>query len=307
MRPREGSRASRVMWIALVCLLTRPEPAQGQAQTPLHRVRTAGLDSAMVGRVTAFFAPGDRAHANDLAALLDRAADYFQRDFGGSFPLYLAVLRPQTWFDPYDDDVPALYGVPWGWIPESLIGAPASLTEGILIQGPDEEANLRRVRFVMLHEYGHLAAKEYLHPQGRQLYSSVRWFEEMLATYFAYAFVHRADPDWARTGRREWAQVVQRDPPDSATLDWRFMARLPPQQSGQVYAWYQNLLNVRAADLYAEHGLDFLREVRDQLPWANSDEWTTDMLLTHLESFAPGFQLWAEQLRQGRYVGHQRP
>ena len=129
----------------------------------------------------------------------------------------------------------------------------------------------------------------------------------MLATYFAYAFVHRADPDWARAGRREWAQVVQRDPPDSATLDWRFMARLPPQQSGQVYAWYQNLLNVRAADLYAEHGLDFLREVRDQLPWANSDEWTTDMLLTHLESFAPGFQLWAEQLRQGRYVGHQRP
>ena len=161
MRPREGSRASRVMWIgALVCLLTRPEPAQGQAQTPLHRVRTAGLDSAMVGRVTAFFAPGDRAHANDLAALLDRAADYFQGDLGGGFPLYLAVLRPKTWFGPYEDDVPALYGVPWGWIPQSLIGAPASLTEGILIQGPDEEANLRRVRFVMLHEYGHLAAKE---------------------------------------------------------------------------------------------------------------------------------------------------
>lgn len=92
-----GSRASRVMWIgALVCLLTRLEPVQGQAQTPLHRVRTAGLDSAVVGRVTAFFAPADGAHAIDLAALLDRAANSFEREFGGSFPLYLAVLRPTT-------------------------------------------------------------------------------------------------------------------------------------------------------------------------------------------------------------------
>lgn len=84
------------------------------------------------------------------------------------------------------------------------------------------------------------------------------------------------------------------------------MASLSPQQFGQVYAWYQNLLNVRAADLYAEHGLDFLRDVRDELPWTNSDEWTTDLLLTHLESFAPGFQAWAKQLQQGRYVSRQR-
>lgn len=184
-----------------------------------------------------------------------------------------------------------------------MIGVPASLTEGILIQGPDEEADLRRVRFVMLHEYGHLAAKQYLHPQGEQLWSSVRWFEEMMATCFAYAFVYQADPDWAGVARREWAAYVQRNPPSSATLDWQFMTRLPPQQVGQVYAWYQILLNLRAADLYAEHGLGFLRDVRDQLPWVTADQWTTEQLLTNVESFAPGFHGWAERLEGGPSVG----
>lgn len=290
---------------ALVWLLTCPPSVQGQTPTPLQRVRAARLDSAEIGRATVFFAPADRAHATALAALLDSAARYFQRELGDSFPLNLAVLRPDAWFDPYQEGTPALYGMPWGWIPESLVTVPASLTEGILIQGPDEEADLRRVRFVMLHEYGHLAAKAYLHPHGEQLWSSVHWFEEMVATYFAYAYVYRADPDWARAGRREWVEYVQRDPPRSATLDWRFMSRLPPQQFGAVYAWYQTLLNVRATDLYAEHGLEFLRDVRDQLPWTNSDEWTSDMLLSYLESFAPGFQTWAKHLQQGRYVGRQ--
>lgn len=301
------SHAFRGGWLAAVsCLLACPPSVEGQVPTPLQRVRSAGLDSAQVGRVVAFFAPGDRPHATGLAALVDTAAGYFETEFGGRFPLYLAVLRPDAWFDPYQEDGPALYGMPWGWIPESLMGVPASLTEGILIQGPDQEADLRRVRFVMLHEYGHLAAKAYLHPHGERLWSSVRWFEEMVATYFAYGFVHRTDPDWAGAGCREWVAYVQRDPPRSATLDWRFMARLPPQEFGQVYAWYQNLLNVRAADLYADHGLDFLRHVRDQLPWTSSSEWTTDMLLTHVELFAPGFQAWAQQLQQGRFSGRQR-
>jgi hypothetical protein len=79
------------------------------------------------------------------------------------------------------------------------------------------------------------------------------------------------------------------------------MAGLPPQQFGRTYAWYQNLLNVRAADLHARHGLAFLRAVRDSLPWARSDEWTTEMLLPQLDSFAPGFQRWAQQLEHGEY------
>jgi len=76
-------RAARATWVGvLVGPLTLPSSVQGRAQTPLHRLRTANSDSAVLGRVTVFFAPVDRAHASKLAALLDSAADYFQTEFG---------------------------------------------------------------------------------------------------------------------------------------------------------------------------------------------------------------------------------
>lgn len=298
---RSSFRRLRAIWMgAFIALLACPHPAQAQVTTPLHRVRGMGLDTAVVGRVTTFYAEEDSAHARGLAEATEAAADYFESEFQGRFPLYLAVLGPDEWFDPYEDEAP--YGMPWGWIPESLMGVPASQREGILILGHDRDADARRVRFVMLHEYGHLAAKKYLHPRGVQPYSSVRWFEEMVATYFAYAFVYQHDAEWARAARREWVGFVGADAPPSATLDWSFMFRLPPQEFGQTYAWYQNLLNVRAADLYAEHGLAFLRHVRDGLPWDSSQEWTTEEILPLLDSFAPGFRTWAEDLQQGRYL-----
>lgn len=296
-----GARAA--LLAVLLGLLTCPPPILAQVDvSPLQRVRGSGLDSAIVGQVTTFFAPEDRSYATELAALADSAAAWFGWKFQGGFPLYLAVLRPDSWFDPYQEGTPAPYGLPWGWIPESLMGVPASLRAGVLITGPDEQADLRRVRFVMLHEYGHLAARRHLHPGGDQLYSSVRWFEELLATYFAYAFLQQSDPKWARAARQEWRELVDADPPASATLDWSFMFQLPPREFGRTYAWYQNLLNLRAASIHSEHGVAFLDQVRDRLPWSSADEWTTETLLPLLDSIAPGFQAWADGLEDGSYV-----
>lgn len=42
---------------------------------------------------------------------------------------------------------------------------------------------------------------------------------------------------------------------------------LPPDEFARTYGWYQNLLNLLAANLYEEYGLDFLRMVRARLPW----------------------------------------
>lgn len=296
------SRINRAAWaVAALGVLVPGSPLAGQTPTPLTRVQASGLDSTRVGRVTVHFDSQDRAHAMELANMAERAAAYFEREFDASFPLHLAVLRPKEWFVPYQGGDTEPYGMPWGWVPESLMSVPASLTEGVLIMGPDHEADRRRVRFVMLHEFGHLAAKRFLHPDGDQLYSSVRWFEELVATYFAYAFVYQEDPAWAQAGLREWVEIVKADPPPSASLDWRFMVQLPPEQFAATYGWYQNLLNVRAAELYARHGLSFLLALRD-LPWAKSDDWTTESLLPLLEAISPGFERWAEDLQQGKYT-----
>lgn len=277
-------------------------PIVGQAPTPLARVRAYELDSVRVGRVTAFFSAAEQTRALEMAELSSAAARHFEQEFGTGFPLHLAVLRPEQWFVPYQGGDSEPYGIPWGWVPELLMTVPASLTEGGLIQGSDRVSDARRVLFVMLHEYGHLAAKRYLHPESDHLYSAVRWFEEVVATYFAYVFIAQEDPVWADEARLEWESHVEADAPASATLDWSFMLRLPPEQFASTYGWYQNLLNVRAAEVYDERGTSFLPALRDQLPWRDADEWTTESLLPLLETVSPGFEAWARALEEGKYV-----
>lgn len=302
-----GAVLIRVITVGLLCAGVLSVPvAYAQQASALARVETLDLEIAKVGRVTVYFAATDRAHAEQLAALSEDAAAYFESELGSSFPLHLAVLRPEDWFDPFSpyargDTQP--YGNPWGWVQDLLMGVPASLEEGVLILGPDDEANLRRVQFVMLHEFGHLANKQYLHPESSRPYSSVKWFEEFLATYFAYAFVRSSHPEWAEASRSEWSDFIEGyTPPVLSPLDWSFMRDLPPEESGQTFAWYQVLLNLRAAAVYEEHGLDFLRQVRDQLAWDEAGEWTAESVLSALEGFAPGFGAWAEDVANGDYL-----
>lgn len=287
------------VWVAVACiLLAGPLSTSARAQNPapLVRVKAIDLETMEVGRVTAYFASTDRKHAERLATLSEMAAVYFERELGASFPLHLAVLAPEQWFVPYAGGDGEPYGMPWAWVDDLLMTAPASLDEGVLIHGSDHDANLRRVQFVLLHEFGHLANKQYLHPDSPRPYSSVRWFEELLATYFAYAFVRHHDPEWAETSRGQWLNFVEGYTPDVISLDWGFMRDLSPEEFVRTYAWYQNLLNLRAADLYDEHGLDFLRGLRSELPWEGSGQWTTETVLPHLEQVAPGFQAWADAL-----------
>lgn len=284
--------------------LSRLPDAHAQNVSPRARVEALGLDTTKVGRVTAYFAATDREHAERLAGLTEQAASYFEGAFGAAFPLRLAVLSPENWFDPYADGEPAVYGSPWGWVPDLLVVVPASLEEGVLIRGPDPASNLRRVQFVMLHELGHLAAKRYLHPEGPRPYSSVVWFEEFLATYFAYAFIHDHFPEWAAASRGEWADVVEGYTPLVLSLDRGFTGDVPPDQAGRIFAWYQNLLNLRAATVYEEHELDFLRQVKDRMEWDEAGDWTTRYVLSTLEGFAPGFESWAQNLQDGEYLSH---
>lgn len=270
--------------------------AYSQNPSPRARVEALGLESMQIGRVAAHFATTDRAYAETLATLSEQAAAFFEREFGVSFPVHLAVLGPTQWFVPYEGGEFEPYGMPWGWVDESLMTAPASLNEGVLITGPDSAANARRVRFVLLHEFGHLANKRYLHPDSPRPYSSVRWLEELLATYFAYSFVHAHDVEWAEASRAEWAEFVAGYTPTVLSLDWTFMRELAPEQFAQTYAWYQNLLNVRAAELHDAHGMELLRRLRNELPWESSGDWTTESILPLLEKVAPGFEVWAASL-----------
>lgn len=288
--------------LAVALLTAFAAATRAEDPSPLKRIEALHLDTVKIGRVTAHFVPTDREYAHELATLSEAAAAYFERELDGSFPLQLAILSREHWFDPHwgGDSLP--YGIPWGSVEDLLMTVPASLDEGVLILGPDDKANRRRVRFVMLHEFGHIANKRHLHPESPIPYSSVRWFEELLATYFAYSYVRADDPEWAEASRREWVDFLNGYSPAVLSLDWGFMRELAPDEIARTYAWYQILLNLWVANLYEERGLDFLRAVKDRLPWKDSGTWTTESLVPALEEIAPGFEARAVNLERGEYL-----
>lgn len=155
------------------------------------------------------------------------------------------------------------------------------------------------IDFVTIHEFGHIANKHYYHPSSTHEEFPVPWFEELVATYFAYAFVSSTDPQWTASARENWTAGVKRYTPRVLSLDWSFMRSLPGPELARTYGWYQLALNLRVADVYAEHGLGFLRRLKDALPLDSLGTSTTEGLLPRLERIAPGFQRWVDSLQSG--------
>jgi hypothetical protein len=297
-------RMSGLVTGLIIACLRLASPAPAQAQSPLARIEALGLESMKVGRVTTLCAPNDRARAKELAELSEAAAAVFERALGVSFEFRLAALGPNQWFSTAGG--PGMpYGIPWALTAERLMVVPASLREGVLINGTDAVADRRRVDFVTLHEFGHLIAKQYLHPTSAHEELPILWFEEIVATYFGYAFVSSIDRDWAEASRREWMADVAGYTPRTRSLDWSFMRGLPPAELASTYGWYQVVLNLRVADIYATHGLGFLRALKENLPFHSMNTWTTESLLADLERITPGFQRWADEFQKG--ANHPRP
>ena len=127
-------------------------------------------------------------------------------------------------------------------------------------------------------------------------YLQVKWFEELLATYFAYSYVAAAEPAWAKAARAEWRSQIEAFDPPVHSLDWSYMNALPGPEVARNYAWYQFLLNLRAAELHDTYSVALLNRLKVELPWESSDTWSTATLLPLLDAIAPGFRIWADDL-----------
>lgn len=297
-----NTRGALLPVTAIVLLLVVPgltPSAHAEDPTPLARVKALGLDTAQIGRVTAHFASTDRDRAVELATLAEAAAAHFERELGVSFEFGIAALTPEHWFSEYPG---APYAIPWPAVSEQLLFVPSSLSEGFMVRGPTELHDRRRIDSALLHEYAHLVEKAYLRPESTRDDLSLAWFGELLANYLAYAYIHSADPKWAAAAKAMRRDVIDTYTPSMLSLNWGFMNDLTPDELARTYAWYQNLLILRAAALYEAHGLCFLRSLKDRLSWEDEEEWTTESLLRSLENIAPGFEAWSEDLQNSDYL-----
>lgn len=288
------------------------QPAAPVAQTPpstaapglLDRVRGLGL-SLSPGPVQTWHPPELTARATALRALIEDAAAYFRDTLGVEAELHLAVLTREQWQavirgQPYG--IPGVAGRP------PVIFMPATddglaTTDALALKDRVAPSTLRRladagfsyeaaaaryVDLVGLHELGHVFTHQYgIRPDSR-------WLDELLATYFAYAYLRARRPDLVPL----WEGVLQAyvDAVRPAHRSLADFDRLYFGVGAQNYVWYQAQFQVLVTRVYAARGLDLLRELRGAFAATSSVTPGAPLIVQRLEPLMPGIREWADAL-----------
>lgn len=283
-------------------------PLGGEAADLLQRVQALGLPSSR-NRITVYHAEGHAAKALRLRALIEEAMRFYADSLGIREQLHLAVLTPEqwarviTWPQPYG--IPGVAGSPAvAFLPatdDNLAANDAlSIRAGVspeavrMIEASGhsyEEGARRYVDLVGLHELGHT------YTRGFGIRPPQLWLNELLATYFAYAFLRQDHPRQAQL----WDGILQayRDAVRPAHTSLADFERLYFGVGAQNYVWYQARFQEMVRAAYEAKGLGFLREVRAAFPRGEAARLDTAETLRRLEGIQPGFQAWADALGDG--------
>ena len=299
----KSSRSVQGILVVLAALLALPAPMPAQPPPSLLDAVRKAAPQRLDGPIPAHFSPGAEQRARYLQKVLGDASAFYRKRLGVSPTFTLALLDPPAWTSV--TNVP--YGLPF------VTGDPPVMTlpfrqEGAVVTGymanasrlPADVVKLvetsRRpfaahvadmVDLVGYHELGHLYVGEWgINPH-------TRWFGELLATYFGYAFMAEQLPDLART----WEIVSRSD--GGNTPQHRSLADFERLYSGvgaDNYIWYQDRFSERVFAIFPIDGLDFLRKVKDAFPRDSNEKLASDALLERLENIRPGFKAWAAAL-----------
>lgn len=281
-------------------------PAAGQKPSALERIEGFGVHRLEIGPMTVLYSTADvagvdagarEAAARKIASRFEDAASFFAEELGRDVRFTLALLGPRDW--------PRLgggsHGIPWSSQPDRLVVVPVRLDMRFPLPPGRDSARARRIQDVIsVHELGHVLAAGYLHPAGfRDPTPPVRWFDELVASYMGHAYMQAREPELADFVVDLAKDVIRRTEPrftSLARLDRYYDAYLSSPEGANTLGWYQNVLNLRAAELYEDYGLDFFRRIAAELQWDRYELWTTESVLDALERIAPGTRYWAEEL-----------
>jgi hypothetical protein len=280
-------------------------PLGTEAVDLLQRVRALNTPSS-TNRITVHFAAGHQQKALRLRSMAEEAMRFYADSLGIQAPLHLAVLtrdqweRVITWPQPYG--IPGVAGSPpVAFLPATddnvaandalslRAGASPAAVRMIEASGNSYEEGARRyVDLVGLHELGHTYSSAY------GIRPSHKWLNEMLASYFAYAFFRQHQPRQAQLWDGILQAYVDAVRPKHTSLE--DFERLYFGVGPQNYVWYQAQFQELARRAYDAKGLGFLREVRAAFPQTETAPMSMETALERLERIQPGFQAWAAGL-----------
>lgn len=315
---RAASRARHLRrWMLLTLVGLAPGCADDPVAAPeavtlrpqavaLDILQELGLES-LPGPVPTYYSPGHRERAETLQGWLRDADEFFQSRLKIAPPFRLAVLTPEHWAA----ISPGPYGVPFVTDAYGLVVLPAVPELAVVTQiysaartslppaaaaeldalGVSYDDAVRQVLdLIGFHEVGHV----YIAALGYRNDNTVRWLEELLATYAAYSYLAVAQPASITVWDALSEAVLGFVEPASRSLD--DFGTLGVRGLGPAgYGWFQSHFNLRDAVIVqqrpqgtwfrqlAAHGLD--QDTR-AIP--------TSELLRRLRGFNPGFTQWAD-------------
>ena len=270
-----------------------------QIDTTLTKVRAAGVDS-FNGRQEVFYSPGRQERAASLAELLREIDAFLSEQLGGQAEFSVAVLDEAEWaeVEPFPYGVPYVsLGAPWVVVLPASPELSVMFPDFVQLLGSDRAADM--VDNIAFHEVGHVYTSEFVYPEDLTGPPPVRWLDEFLATYFAYAFLTTVAPERAEIWNAYVSATTSGPRPRFTSLadfEAEYYGYLGLPEGTANYGWYQAVFAQHAALIYDRSGLDFLRELTLRLRAVPASEWSTQSALEALEELAPGTHAWAERL-----------
>lgn len=276
---------------------------------PLDEVKKLPVD-VIEGEITVYHTKGYEDRALMLGQMLEESNEFLEQLLGISASINLAVLDRSHWLQ-VTKQFP--YGLPcvfWG--KDYVVLLPATIDDGAVVSmfldmsGKVSQSVLDRleshnltyddaarmmVDVIGFHELGHIYTQVY------ELTTHRKWFDEIVATYFAYAYMDARHPEFLAVYEALCQTII--DTVDPRFTSFEDFETIYTGVGTENLGWYQSMFVKRISAIYPEHGLSFLEKGKASL---ESDRKLTDEeLLARLEDIAPGFIQWAEEVENYQF------
>jgi hypothetical protein len=305
----------RVSWAILVEILLSFVPGSVAQQGYSDREALLKLKlSNQPGEIPVYYSACCRERALEVQTALEDGLRFYKEKLGIHLDLVAAVLDKNDWnriLEQRPNHLVPPYGMTY--VPFDVAFIPADdggvITQGLLADKIHETAETRRLldsvhlgydeasrRFIMhpiLHELGHKLIYQYGIAPPRQ--EGSWWVDEMLASYFAYAYERSRRPETA-TIVEAMTNLSSGDLKYTSLNDFPKTAPLLMAGDSSNMTWYQRQFEARLVAVYAKEGLDFLARVKETFPAGAKNDLSPAEVLAKLELICPGFQAWAGQM-----------
>lgn len=278
------------------------------------------------GEIPVYYSACCKERALEVQAALEDGLRFYREKLGTHLDIVAAVLDKNDWnriLEQRPDHLVPPYGMTY--VPFDVAFIPADdggvITQGLLADKIHETPETRRLldsvhlgydeaarRFIMhpiLHELGHRLVYQYgISPPSQE---GSWWLNEMLASYFAYAYEKSRRPETA-TIVEAMTNLSSKDLKYTSLDD--FPKTIPLLMAGDSsnMTWYQRQFEARLVSVYAKEGLDFLSRMKEAFPAGAKIDPSPAEALARLEVICPGFQAWAVQMANvktgGKAGGH---